>query len=704
MKKLLLVITVFACAIKVNAGGLSISKQPKDTTVCLSSAASFTVNAVSGDILVYKWQINRGSGFTDISGSAYSGLSTQTLSINTVVDSLKTFKFRCVVNDTIGDTLTTNLCGFSIPAAINKISQTDYKIYCNQLTDTMSINATGVLSYQWKWDTGSGYVNMTNNADYSGTQTAALILKNPNPNMHNYKYKCILTSACGIKDSSNVINFTGITTCYFSGDPTDVSMCSSSGVSKQFYCNMYGPHFSAKWQVDSAGTGFKDIDANDPRYIGPHTGNVLPIAGNPPSYLDGNKYRCVMISICNEEIFSGEAKLTVGSVTIPITKQPKSITALVAADATFSISHSGSNVSYQWQVNKGSGYSDVADDATYSGATKSVLKITAVTSGMNGYLYKCKLSNGCASAVTSSAVTLTTFDFKICMVTIENEKNQIIFQKPSNMTTVDSFFIYREGIVTDQFDLIGKLVSTDYSAFSDLTSNPRQQAEIYKMAIKFKDGSVSTMTSPHTTMLLTTNRGVNNSTWNLIWNKYQGISVATYQIYRGIDSTSLTYLASVSGSNSIFTDNAAPVGDIYYQIVILGTTCTPAQGGPIPGQAPVPQLLGGSFTEIKSNINRTKDTSAIVTGITELSQWSDLKVYPNPTSGSVVLQISSDANFAAAVSVYDLLGQKVLNENVKIANGQNQISLSTNALSNGMYLVQISSASTQSVTTLVVQK
>ncbi|MFM7023077.1 MAG: T9SS type A sorting domain-containing protein [Flavobacteriales bacterium] len=688
MKKLLLLAFV-ALSFHLQAS-FGISKNPSDTLVCLGSPASFTIEVNSSDTIIYDWLIDRGSGFVPLSGSLYSGLGTKTIAISTVADSIKTYKFRCMVRDTIGDTLQSSQAQFVIPAAINKISQTDYVIYCNQLKDTLKINATGVVAYQWKINTGSSFVNMSDDADYAGTNTANLIIKNSDPGLHNYKYKCMLTSACGASDSSNAINYTGVTTCYFSGDPSDITMCSNSGVSKQFSCNMYGPHFTAKWQVDSAGTGFRDISNDDPLYFSPHNGNALAIKGNPPSYMDGNKYRCVMISICNEEIFSGDATLRVGSATIPITKQPKSLTALVGSDATISIAHSGTNVTYQWQVNKGSGYTDITNDATYSGATTGVLKITSVTNAMNGYLYKCKLSNGCTSLVTSTAATLSTFDFKICMVTIENERNQIIFQKPGNMATVDSFFIYREGIVTGQFDLIGKLYSTDLSVFADTTSLPRQQAYIYKMAIKFKDGSVSTMTTPHTTMLLTTNRGVNNTTWNLIWNKYEGISVATYQIYRGLDSTSLSYLASVSGSNSIFTDNNAPAGDIYYQIVILGTTCTPAQGGPVPGgAAATPQVLGGSYTEIKSNINRTKDTASVVTAVLPLSK-AELQLYPNPSTGNFTIAVHSGFQLMANITVCSVLGEVVYNQDQTLS-GQQQIPVSLNNVATGVYVVKIQS-------------
>ncbi len=70
-------------------------------------------------------------------------------------------------------------------------------------------------------------------------------------------------------------------------------------------------------------------------------------------------------------------------------------------------------------------------------------------------------------------------------------------------------------------------------------------------------------------------------------------------------------------------------------------------------------------------------------------------VYPNPISGAAVLQISSGENTAAVITIYDMLGQKIWTENVNLSEGQNQIPLSVNELSNGIYLLVIHSASMQ---------
>ena len=100
--------------------------------------------------------------------------------------------------------------------------------------------------------------------------------------------------------------------------------------------------------------------------------------------------------------------LTTGSATITvntapgITTQPISQTVTYgASSANFSVVATGSPApSYQWQVNAGSGFSDI------SGETSTTLSIANPTVAMSGYLYHVVILNSCSS-VTSDDVSLT---------------------------------------------------------------------------------------------------------------------------------------------------------------------------------------------------------------------------------------------------------------------------------------------------------
>nr|WP_294859678.1 T9SS type A sorting domain-containing protein [uncultured Fluviicola sp.] len=92
----------------------------------------------------------------------------------------------------------------------------------------------------------------------------------------------------------------------------------------------------------------------------------------------------------------------VAACTAPtITANPPNRAICVNGNTTFSSTATGATA-YQWQVNTGSGFTDITNGGVYSNATTSTLTITGATSGMNGYLYRCTAINGVASCFTNS--------------------------------------------------------------------------------------------------------------------------------------------------------------------------------------------------------------------------------------------------------------------------------------------------------------
>ncbi|MEO6489313.1 MAG: M36 family metallopeptidase [Ferruginibacter sp.] len=94
---------------------------------------------------------------------------------------------------------------------------------------------------------------------------------------------------------------------------------------------------------------------------------------------------------------------TAACTNIAITAQPASVNVCAGNNATFTVTATGNAPSYQWQVSTDGGtiYTNLA------GQTTATLTVTAVTAGMNGYMYHVIVSNTCPSSVTSAAATLT---------------------------------------------------------------------------------------------------------------------------------------------------------------------------------------------------------------------------------------------------------------------------------------------------------
>jgi|GEM_PF-1164116 len=90
-----------------------------------------------------------------------------------------------------------------------------------------------------------------------------------------------------------------------------------------------------------------------------------------------------------------------------ITSQPSAVTIASGANTSFGVSATGTTLSYQWQVNTGSGFADLVSGGAYAGATTATLSITGATAVMNGYSYRCVVTGDTAPAATSNGATLT---------------------------------------------------------------------------------------------------------------------------------------------------------------------------------------------------------------------------------------------------------------------------------------------------------
>jgi len=60
---------------------------------------------------------------------------------------------------------------------------------------------------------------------------------------------------------------------------------------------------------------------------------------------------------------------------------------------------------YQWQVNTGSGFTNLSNNATYANVTKDTLTFLNASSSLYGYQYRCAITNG--TTTYSTAYTLT---------------------------------------------------------------------------------------------------------------------------------------------------------------------------------------------------------------------------------------------------------------------------------------------------------
>ncbi len=90
-----------------------------------------------------------------------------------------------------------------------------------------------------------------------------------------------------------------------------------------------------------------------------------------------------------------------------ITTQPTDQSLIYGTSASFAVIASDA-VTYKWQEDNGSGFSDITDGGIYSNSTSPVLNISLPPVEMSGYKYRCIVSGDCLpETVTNGNATLT---------------------------------------------------------------------------------------------------------------------------------------------------------------------------------------------------------------------------------------------------------------------------------------------------------
>ena len=235
----------------------------------------------------------------------------------------------------------------------------------------------------------------------------------------------------------------------------------------------------------------------------------------------------------------------------------------------------------------------------------------------------------------------------ICMVTVDSatQKNRIVWENKNNFQ-IESFNIYREGVVINQFDSIGNVSVTANSLFIDYAVNPNQRSYKYKVTAIDSSGQTAFYYNSithdsaivHATIHVQANAGLNNEV-NLAWNAYSGFTYNTFYIYRGANSNNFQILDSVSASTFSYTDFNAPAGLNYYKVTVH------RNGGCSPD--------GGTTVYYQATSN---NPYALSVGINEFVESAAFIISPNPFMEELRI-ISSTEIHDGQIKLFNSIGE-----------------------------------------------
>jgi hypothetical protein len=290
----------------------SITTQPSALpAICAGAPTSSYTVVATGDGLAYQWQVDTGSGFTNVTnGINYSGASTATLNIINAPATFNTYKYRVVITGRCG-TVTSNENTLTVNVTPVVTTEAQATTICEGTNTMMTVAATSFVAptFQWQMRTSSTgtFANLTADAVHSNVTSATLNFTNV-PFSHNmYEYRCVISNTCGATNSSLAI-LTVTRKPIITVQPVAQSGCANETYTFSVTATSDAGNLTYQWQEDEGeGAGFVNL-ANDAVVSGVNTATLT--LTNVPAIYDGDKYRCIVTNDCGSTNTDGLAMFT----------------------------------------------------------------------------------------------------------------------------------------------------------------------------------------------------------------------------------------------------------------------------------------------------------------------------------------------------------------------------------------------------------
>ena len=395
----------FRCVVKDSQGSVvnsdaatlyiipKITTQPVGKTVAPGTTAKFTVAATGTGTLTYQWQYRKDAN-SAWAASAQSGNKTATLSV-AATNGLHGYQFRCKVTHGNGQTAYTNAATLSVSPRIT-VKPTDRSVPAGTTAEfSVTAAGTGTLTYQWQF---------RKNADcawaasaQSGNKSVTLSVA-ARDSLNGYQFRCV------IKDGSNRTAYTSAVTLHI------IPKITTQPVSKTA-----APGTKATFTVAATGTGtityqwqFRQ-NADSAWAASGQSGNkTATLSVNVTNGLHGYQFRCVVTHGNGKKAYSNIVTL---SVSPRISTQPADNCASLGTKAEFSVTAAGTGtLKYQWEYQTPTG-------TTWASSAQSgnkTAKLSVSTAGnLQGYRFRCKITDGSGNVAYTRAATLTLCDIPV---------------------------------------------------------------------------------------------------------------------------------------------------------------------------------------------------------------------------------------------------------------------------------------------------
>ncbi len=392
----------------------AITLQPSSQAVCSGSNLSFSAAASSSVAITYQWQHFSGANvWLDIpngsyNGGNYSGVNTSTLNITGATTAISGTMYRCLFSTGCATSTASNTATITVNEAPSITATSFSDTVCQGTAAAFFVNAKGTgLTYQWQRNIGTGWTNLSNGGSYSDVTTNLMTIANTPLSFNGNQYRCVVSGTCTpspVTTSTATLHVANLPT--ITQHPANQNVCNGNNISFTSTSTSTVEAYY-KWQHYSSAGVWLDIPNgayNGGNYSGVNT-KTLNVIGATPA-INGTIYRCIHWTACTPPVPSNGGKITVLEQP-SITASSTSKTVCEGQAEAFFVNAKGAGLTYQWQVNTGSGWTNLSNGGNYSNVTSKVMTISNTPANFTGNMYRCVVSGTCSPAATTPAATLT---------------------------------------------------------------------------------------------------------------------------------------------------------------------------------------------------------------------------------------------------------------------------------------------------------
>ncbi len=312
---------------------------------------------------------------------------------------------------------------------------------------------------------------------------------------------------------------------------------------------------------------------------------------------------------------------------IAITDQPNAVSICDSDPALFSVMTDITATSYQWQINDGSGYTNIGNTSGTTGANSGNLNLSNLSPGT--YTVSCIIEGGCDDVLETQEVLL------------EVSSSAMIDLEPMTQTICEG----EEFILTTSANgsnLIYQWQLDNGAGFNNLSD----------------DATYSGSTS--NTLVVQADLSMNGHQFQcLASNDCPGMATTTTATLN-INPLAIADFSYTVSNDTVYINNASSGEDNYYWDFGDGTPLHPG-GTPyyVYENSGTYDITIYAINDCGTSTHSIPVTISIVTGLNNIEQEVAFSISPNPTSDIIRIDLSTENFNKADLFLYDVTGKRI---------------------------------------------